>query len=143
MLGFLYIGRIHLVDELPGIYLRSVVIDTSAEKRERDKPPVSGGHSTTAAVRPRWGLGETDRDERMSATRASLVAWVGCRLSTVGGMASVGAAELSLEVKSGGRHSPTRTSGKAGDVACVRGFPFTAVLFPSSAFVFLYNTNYI
>ena len=98
MLGFLYIGRIHLVDELPGIYLRSVVIDTSAEKRERDKPPVSDGHSTTAAVRPRWGLGETDRDERMSATRASLVVWVGCRLSTVVGMASVGAAESSLEL---------------------------------------------
>lgn len=84
MLRFLYIGRIHLVDELLGIYLRSVVIDTSAEKRERDKPPVSGGHSTTAAVRPRWGLGETDRDERMSATRASLVPRVGCRLSPVG-----------------------------------------------------------
>ena len=98
MLVFLYIGRIHLVDELPGIYLRSVVIDTSAEKRERDKPPVSGGHSTTAAVRPRRGLGETDRDERMSATRASLVVWVGCRLSPVGSPTSVGAAESSLEL---------------------------------------------
>ena len=59
---------------------------------------MSGGHSTTAAVRPRWGLGETDRDERMSATRASLVVWVGCRLSPVGSPTSVGAAESSLEL---------------------------------------------
>ena len=84
MLRFLYIGRIHLVDELPGIYLRSVVIDTSAEKRERDKPPVSGGHSTTAAGRPRGRVAAPDSEERTAATRASLVPRVGCRLSPVG-----------------------------------------------------------
>ena len=60
-----------------------------------DEPPVSGGHSTTAAVRPLRGLGETDRDERMSATRASIVPRVGCRLSPVGSPTSVGAAESS------------------------------------------------
>ena len=50
------------MDDLPGIYHCCVVLDTSAEGG-RDDPPVSGGHSTTAAVRPQWGLGETDRDE--------------------------------------------------------------------------------
>ena len=40
-------------------------------------------------------------------------------------------------------HSPPQTAGRAGDVACVRGFPFTAVLFPSSAFVFCIYKLYL
>ena len=69
-------------------------------KGGRDDPPVSGGHSTTAAVRPQWGLGETDRDE-------SDVGDLG-EYRPVGGMPAlpsgeydlVGAAESSRDFKS-------------------------------------------
>lgn len=112
---------------------------------------VLNGHSMDNAVRPRCGLRVREPDEQQPSTgvrtggRASVkgeqMPGVSCgdsvhRTDRPSSCVRQDAVDLPI-------HSPTQTSGRAGDVACVRGFPPSPQFFFLLPHLFFVYTNYI